>query len=126
MILARGLALALVGVVIGLSASLVLARFLRSLLYGVRPTDPLTFLVVALILLCVAFRASSSATGDEGGSDGGTEVRLRTSNTLQLNPFLVDHPEALPDGSLSFEGKLIVQTDSKSTVSSHRVCSFAE
>jgi putative ABC transport system permease protein len=58
MILARGLALALVGVVIGLSTSFVLTRFLRSLLYGVRPTDPLTFLVVALTLLGVAFLAS--------------------------------------------------------------------
>jgi putative ABC transport system permease protein len=57
MILARGLALALVGVSTGLTASFLLTRFLRSLLYGVQPTDPLTFVVVALTLLGVAFLA---------------------------------------------------------------------
>jgi predicted permease len=57
MILARGLALALAGTALGLVASFVLTRFLRSLLYGVQPTDAATFLTVTLILLGVAFLA---------------------------------------------------------------------
>jgi predicted permease len=57
MILRRGLALTLAGTALGLSTSLVLTRFLRSLLYGVQPTDPVTFLAVALTLLGVGFLA---------------------------------------------------------------------
>jgi putative ABC transport system permease protein len=57
MILARGLALALAGIAVGLSASFLLTRFLRSLLYGVQPTDPVTFLAVTLTMLGVAFLA---------------------------------------------------------------------
>jgi putative ABC transport system permease protein len=37
---------------------LVLTRFLVSLLYGIRPTDPLTYLVVSLVLTAVAALAS--------------------------------------------------------------------
>ena len=35
-----------------------MTRFLSSLLYGIRPTDPLTFIVVCVILLGVALLAS--------------------------------------------------------------------
>jgi putative ABC transport system permease protein len=57
MILRRGLALALVGAALGLAASIVLTRFLRTLLYGIQPTDAVTFVVVTLTLLAVAFVA---------------------------------------------------------------------
>jgi putative ABC transport system permease protein len=57
MILARGLTLTLAGMAVGLSASFALTRFLGSLLYGVRPTDPLSFVAVSLTLLAVAFLA---------------------------------------------------------------------
>jgi len=37
---------------------LVLTRFLASMLYGVKPTDPLTFVLVSLLLIAVALLAS--------------------------------------------------------------------
>ena len=54
----QGLALAVSGVVIGLFTAVGLTRFLSSWLYGVRPTDPLTFAAVALLLTLVALGAS--------------------------------------------------------------------
>ena len=53
-----GLALALTGVVIGSVGALGAVRLLRSFLWGVRPTDPLTFAVVIAGLLVVAFVAT--------------------------------------------------------------------
>jgi putative ABC transport system permease protein len=52
-----GLRLALAGVALGLAGALVLARFLASLVYGVKPTDPLTFIAVSFILGAVALLA---------------------------------------------------------------------
>jgi len=53
-----GLALALTGVVVGTAGALGAVRLLRSFLWGVRPTDPLTFAVVMASLLLVAFVAT--------------------------------------------------------------------
>jgi len=53
----QGLRLAVVGAVIGLAGALLVSRLMAGLLYGVRPTDPLTFTSVALLLLGVAFLA---------------------------------------------------------------------
>jgi putative ABC transport system permease protein len=44
----------LIGLVLGLTAAAVLSRYLTTLLYQVRPLDPLTFIAVALILLITA------------------------------------------------------------------------
>ena len=57
LIMAQGLKLALLGVGFGLVASVVLTRWMESLLFGVRPTDPLTLGVTASGLLCVALVA---------------------------------------------------------------------
>ncbi|HEV2245884.1 MAG TPA: ABC transporter permease, partial [Terriglobia bacterium] len=57
MVVWQGLRLALIGVSIGIAGALALTRFLTSLLYGVKPTDPLTFIVVSLILTAVALAA---------------------------------------------------------------------
>jgi putative ABC transport system permease protein len=57
MVIGQGLRLALVGVAIGVVGALALTRFLASLLYGVKPTDPLTFIAVSLILIAVALVA---------------------------------------------------------------------
>ena len=57
MVVGQGLKLALMGVAIGIAGALALTRFLSSLLFGVKPTDPLTFIGVSLILIAVALAA---------------------------------------------------------------------
>jgi putative ABC transport system permease protein len=49
----------LIGVAIGLAAALALSRLVASLVFGVRPTDPLTFTVVALLLVAVGIVANT-------------------------------------------------------------------
>jgi predicted permease len=57
LILGHGTKVALIGVAIGVAAAFGLSRFLSSLLYGVNPTDPLTFLVVTVVLVLVTLLA---------------------------------------------------------------------
>jgi putative ABC transport system permease protein len=57
-VLGQGIILTALGVSIGFAGALALTRFLSSLLYGVKPTDPLTFIAVALIMTAVALLAS--------------------------------------------------------------------
>ncbi|HET9178881.1 MAG TPA: ABC transporter permease [Terriglobia bacterium] len=57
MVIGQGLKLALIGVTIGVAGAFALTRYLSSLLYGVKPTDPLTFAAVSLILIGVALAA---------------------------------------------------------------------
>ena len=56
-VILHGLKLTLAGVAIGIGTSLVLTRFIRSLLFGVSPTDPFTFAAVAISLTLVAVAA---------------------------------------------------------------------
>jgi putative ABC transport system permease protein len=58
LVLRQGIVLAAVGIGIGVAGALVLTRFLSSLLYGVQATDPVTFLVVAVLLGGVALLAT--------------------------------------------------------------------
>jgi predicted permease len=58
LVLAQGVVLAGAGIVLGLVASVPLARVVRSFLVGVSPTDPLTFVGIPLVLLGVAALAS--------------------------------------------------------------------
>ena len=57
MILGQGLRTILMGVIVGLAGSLALTRTLESLLFGVTPTDPLTFAAVILLLVAAALLA---------------------------------------------------------------------
>jgi putative ABC transport system permease protein len=57
MIVNQGLRIILVGVAAGIAGSLVLTRAVESLLFGVTPTDPLTFAVVILLLVAAALAA---------------------------------------------------------------------
>ena len=54
LVVGQGLALTLAGVLIGAVGALALTRFVSSMLFGVRATDPATFAGVALLLLAVA------------------------------------------------------------------------
>ncbi len=58
MVLRQGLSLAAVGIVVGLTGAFVLTRLMESLLYEVRPNDPITFVAVAAAVLLVALVAS--------------------------------------------------------------------
>jgi putative ABC transport system permease protein len=58
MVVGHGGGLVLIGIVLGLAASFALTRMIGSLLYGVTPTDPLTFVLVTLVLGVVAALAS--------------------------------------------------------------------
>ena len=58
LILRQGLWKTGVGLLIGLVGALLLSRFLTSLLLNVKPTDPLAYIVVSLLLLGVAVLAS--------------------------------------------------------------------
>jgi putative ABC transport system permease protein len=57
LILKYGVALVVLGVVIGLIAAVVLTRLMAHMLYGVTPTDPATFGAIALLLSFVAVAA---------------------------------------------------------------------
>jgi predicted permease len=57
MVLRQGLRLALAGAAVGLVCALIVSHLMAELLYGVRPTDPLTFAGVALLLVGVALLA---------------------------------------------------------------------
>jgi putative ABC transport system permease protein len=57
LVVAKGMALAIIGTVIGLVASLLLTRLMTSLLFEVTPTDWLTFVIASMVLLTVALLA---------------------------------------------------------------------
>jgi putative ABC transport system permease protein len=57
MVLKDGARMTLTGILIGLVGAMALTRLMRTMLYGVRPTDPLTFVSVAAVLGAVAMLA---------------------------------------------------------------------
>ena len=57
LVLREGARLVLLGVAIGLAAGLALSRYLSSLLFGVTPANPITYLEVALLMLAIALLA---------------------------------------------------------------------
>ena len=57
MVVYQGIGIVLVGLAIGTGAALALTKHMRELLYGVTPTDPLTFVVTLSVLLTVALFA---------------------------------------------------------------------
>ena len=58
LVVRQGLALALTGSAAGIVGALLLSRLMTKLLYGILPTDPVTFAGVALLLALVALAAS--------------------------------------------------------------------
>ncbi len=57
LVLGQGLLLSVIGVLGGFVTAMLVTRLTAHLLYGVSATDPITFTVIALLLLCVAFVA---------------------------------------------------------------------
>jgi putative ABC transport system permease protein len=58
LVVGQGMLLALAGAAVGLLGALGLTRLMASLLYGVQPYDPATFLVVSIVLCLVALAAN--------------------------------------------------------------------
>jgi len=59
LIVAEGLVMALAGLALGVAGAVALTRLLSSLLFGVTPTDPLSFAAVVVVLLVVALAATA-------------------------------------------------------------------
>jgi ABC-type antimicrobial peptide transport system permease subunit len=57
LVLGQGLGIALVGVGLGIAGAFALSRLTTSLLYGVSPSDPVTFVGVASVITLVAAAA---------------------------------------------------------------------
>jgi putative ABC transport system permease protein len=57
LIIGEGIKLALVGALIGLGAAGALTSLMKNLLFSVSPTDPLTFIVIPLLLMLIALLA---------------------------------------------------------------------
>jgi len=58
LVIRHGVKLALTGAALGIAGAFAVTRLLSSLLFGVTPSDPLTFLVVSAFLVLVAVLAS--------------------------------------------------------------------
>ncbi|HYK22756.1 MAG TPA: FtsX-like permease family protein, partial [Pyrinomonadaceae bacterium] len=58
LIMKNGLILILTGIAIGITSAVALTRFLTTLLFGVKPTDGVTFIVVSLVFFAIAMIAS--------------------------------------------------------------------
>jgi predicted permease len=58
MVVGQGLGLAAAGLALGLAGALALTRFMSSMLFGIKPTDPITYVAVSVILLAIAALAS--------------------------------------------------------------------
>jgi len=58
LVMRQGARMSLLGLGIGLAAALLLSRLIGDLLYGITPTDPLTYGAVSLVLLLVSILAS--------------------------------------------------------------------
>jgi putative ABC transport system permease protein len=57
LVIGQGMAVALIGMLVGLGAALAVTQLIKSLLFGVSATDPVTFAIVAALLAMVALLA---------------------------------------------------------------------
>ncbi len=79
LVLKQGLTLAGSGIAVGMVAAFLLTRLMQSLLYQVRPSDPVTFGVVAVALVVrgVAGERGAGLSRDARQPAGGAEDRVR-------------------------------------------------
>ena len=71
----KGLYLSAIGIAIGLLGAYWLTSVLSSMLVDVKPTDPLTFISVAILFLLIAFMASWLPALRAAGLDPTTALR---------------------------------------------------
>jgi predicted permease len=57
LVIGQGMKLTIIGIALGVGAALALTRLLKTMLFGVSPADPVTFLAIVLLLMFVAFLA---------------------------------------------------------------------
>ena len=57
-VIGKGIGLTAAGLAIALPLAFGVARFMSTLMYGISPADPLTFIMSSIVLLLVAFLAS--------------------------------------------------------------------
>jgi ABC-type antimicrobial peptide transport system permease subunit len=58
MLVMQGMLLALTGAVVGVAGAALLSRLMKGLLYGVKPSDPLTFVIAGVVLAATAVLAT--------------------------------------------------------------------
>jgi ABC-type antimicrobial peptide transport system permease subunit len=75
LVLSHGVLLAVVGIVLGSLTALALTRLLHGVLFGVSPTDPLTFGTVAVGAVVAAVLASLAPAWHAGRVDPATAMR---------------------------------------------------
>ena len=78
LIMKNGLTLVLTGIVIGIAGALALTRFLTTLLFGVTPTDSVTFVVVSVDVFCDR-DGRVVDSGVEGDARGSARSRCDTN-----------------------------------------------
>ena len=71
----KGLSLSAIGIVIGLVGSFIFTRILATMLVEVKPTDPVTFVSVAVLFMVIAFLASWLPALRAAGLDPTTALR---------------------------------------------------
>src|SRR5262249_50723374 len=54
----QGLLVLIIGIAAGIAGAIAISRIITSLLYGVGPTDPVTYAIVSIVLMIVAITAS--------------------------------------------------------------------
>jgi putative ABC transport system permease protein len=75
LIVGQGLSLSALGIVIGIVAALMLTRLMTTMLVGVKPTDPLTFVTMMLIFLGIATASSWIPANRAAGVDPNKALR---------------------------------------------------
>jgi putative ABC transport system permease protein len=75
MVVREGAILATIGLALGLAGAAAVTRVLSAVLYGVSPTDPLTFAAVAVLLGLVAAGASLAPARRAAAVDPQTALR---------------------------------------------------
>ena len=61
MVLLQGMRQAFIGAAVGAAGALFMAKFMSTMLYGIQPTDPVTFVGVAIVLGLAALLATSAS-----------------------------------------------------------------